>query len=540
MPASIKTPILIFLLALALLSVGLSSKQAFHSDEMYYLQASREMRASGDYITPTFNGAKRFQKPILYYWLVSGSYASFGDSIVAGRLASTLVASLALTLIFLSLLQIFGGLIAWLSFMAILSTFGFYLHSHYAMTDMTLTSFIAMGLLLYWLRENSRGDPTWMTWGMFLFFGLACLTKGPLGIAIPAVTIAIYAILTRRLNALRPFASLSGWWIFIVVVLPWFLMMYQLHGSEYSSYFFSSEIQTRTWDNHEPGYLLVALLVYILPWTIFVPLPFLKWRSVLKNRNALFPLAWIISPLIIFAFIPNQHAHYVLPCVIPACILLMSLYAKECSEELYKGFRKWSAIALMIMGGVFGVVLLTSLPLFENPWPLAVHPIIFIVGGIILLLPTFKKESLFAVFVVGGVFLLTLYWVNIVTIPSMTKRPEDHWAKTLHTNPDLKIVTFKYRTKRLKYVLPYKTFKRTWDQEELADYVKKEGDENLYFILDKSEWGNIPESVRSHFNIIDTQPYWRKVSRIPPALKRLLKRDHEYFKRELLLAHYLR
>src|SRR5690606_32149521 len=80
---------LVLLAALTFL-VGLGRGAITDSDEAFYAEAAREMVASGDWITPTFNGEPRFQKPILYYWLTAGTYLVTGPTESAARLWAAL------------------------------------------------------------------------------------------------------------------------------------------------------------------------------------------------------------------------------------------------------------------------------------------------------------------------------------------------------------------------------------------------------------------------------------------------------------------
>ena len=50
-----------------------------HSDEARRALVSLEMILSGDYLTPTVNGIRYFNKPPLYNWLIIGSYRLFGN-----------------------------------------------------------------------------------------------------------------------------------------------------------------------------------------------------------------------------------------------------------------------------------------------------------------------------------------------------------------------------------------------------------------------------------------------------------------------------
>ena len=69
---------------------GLGRGAIGDSDEAFYAEASREMVASGDWLTPYYNYELRFQKPILFYWLVSIAYKAAGVGEAAARFPAAL------------------------------------------------------------------------------------------------------------------------------------------------------------------------------------------------------------------------------------------------------------------------------------------------------------------------------------------------------------------------------------------------------------------------------------------------------------------
>jgi 4-amino-4-deoxy-L-arabinose transferase-like glycosyltransferase len=73
---------------------NLSAVPLFDVDEGAFSEATREMFERGDFISPYLNGAPRFDKPILIYWLQAGSVALFGFEPFAFRLPSALAATL--------------------------------------------------------------------------------------------------------------------------------------------------------------------------------------------------------------------------------------------------------------------------------------------------------------------------------------------------------------------------------------------------------------------------------------------------------------
>ena len=89
---NLRSPMLAWwLLCLAYLA-SLGAAPLFDVDEGAFAEASREMLANHDWGHTTLNGADRFDKPILVYWLQAASMAVFGINEWAVRLPSALCA----------------------------------------------------------------------------------------------------------------------------------------------------------------------------------------------------------------------------------------------------------------------------------------------------------------------------------------------------------------------------------------------------------------------------------------------------------------
>ena len=77
--------LLLTAICLATFFAGLGRSAIGDSDEAFYAESAREMVESGDWVTPHYNYEFRFQKPILYYWLVSATYRVWGIGEAAAR-----------------------------------------------------------------------------------------------------------------------------------------------------------------------------------------------------------------------------------------------------------------------------------------------------------------------------------------------------------------------------------------------------------------------------------------------------------------------
>ncbi|MFC2075413.1 ArnT family glycosyltransferase, partial [Bdellovibrionota bacterium] len=249
-------PIAVFATAFVVLSLGLHPKQLSHSDETFYLLSAREMQATGDYLTPKIEGLKRFQKPIFFYWAVAAANGIGGNTLYAGRFASIFFAALTIAFLFFAIRRWRGIALAGVVSLALASSYGFFAQSHYAMTDITLNFFVTLALLFYWEVHTHQKQNTYYKWGIFAAIALACLTKGPLGLGIPLLTILIYSLMTRNPKALKPLFTPSGWWIGLCIALPWFIVMWRIHGDAYSSFLFGREIATRMASNERSMFYL--------------------------------------------------------------------------------------------------------------------------------------------------------------------------------------------------------------------------------------------------------------------------------------------
>ena len=154
--------VLISLISLCLLWVySLDRTRLGHSipDEKRYIQSTKEMAASGDYITPRYHGKLRFQKPILFYWLVILSYKFFGIGLYGARFPSIAAGILHVIVVYLLGRELFNkkaGLFA----ACVLSTCEvFFMYSRFATPDATFSLFITASLYVFvkTYRSNNRG-----------------------------------------------------------------------------------------------------------------------------------------------------------------------------------------------------------------------------------------------------------------------------------------------------------------------------------------------------------------------------------------------
>ena len=143
---------------------GLGAPAIADSDEAFYAESAREMVELGDWLTPHFNYIYRFEKPILYYWLVAIAYTVGGVSEAAARFPSAL-AGLGLTLLtFGAARRYFDSPTALLAGLITATSFGCVGFARQALPDLTLAFFIALATwasLVAWMAptDTDAGGP---------------------------------------------------------------------------------------------------------------------------------------------------------------------------------------------------------------------------------------------------------------------------------------------------------------------------------------------------------------------------------------------
>ncbi|CAM6100227.1 unnamed protein product [Calypogeia fissa] len=365
--------------------------------EPLFVEAARQMIVTGDYFTPQFNGVPLFDKPVLSYWLIAISVKLFGSAAWAFRLPSCLCATGLLMGLFLTVnhfgihlspdmeikannMQLSFGDRFFLPAIVTAASFAISLQvvtwGSAALSDMLFTSTIGASLLsFFWAYAGRAHKPAKYSLGYVLaavFAGLACLTKGPLGIVFPTCVCAGFLLSTGELKTvfMDELPKVKGVFIVLLMNLPWYGMMFLRHGSVFLSTFFghhSFERYVRD-GNHYGGQLWVygvaIVLVTYFPWSLSLPSALAEtnpwkhrysWREYPRTKRlSLFAAVWLFAGFVIVALSAIQLPSYYLP-IAPAVALLaashLSLPVGCHSSRLAAGLVP--ALLYQILAGLF-------------------------------------------------------------------------------------------------------------------------------------------------------------------------------------------
>ena len=327
-----RTTLLILLLSALTFLAGLGRPAIGDSDEAFYAEAGREMVVSGDWLTPHYNYELRFQKPILFYWLVAGTYAVTGVAESAARLWSAL-AGIGLALLTAAIgRRWYDERTARLGGLIVATAFGYFSIGRLSLPDLPLAFFITLAT---WTAIRGLADPVsrrtaWLAVSGAAL-GLGFLTKGPVGVLIPGLVILPVLWIERRRTSwpIRALAIAAA--IALAIGVPWYAAMAWVHGAAYLDSFFVGDnlerFATDRFNEPRPVWFYGPIVLGgLLPWTPLlaaaVP-PAARWlaRRVRPGPESVRLMLWAALPLLFFTASIGKQPRYILPILPPLALL---------------------------------------------------------------------------------------------------------------------------------------------------------------------------------------------------------------------------
>jgi 4-amino-4-deoxy-L-arabinose transferase-like glycosyltransferase len=296
-------------------------------DEPFYAQTAREMVNSHDWLTPQIFGKPQFEKPILYYWLVAGSFKMFGENEFSGRLPSALPATLAVFMVYWFGLRVFGRRTGFLSALVLATGLEYSLMARLMLTDIVLAMFFAGAVFSVWMAMNRpERRNAWMI-SHLIFGALAVLTKGPIGCAVPLMATTLFLYLTKRSSPFRGAGFWGGAVVYGAIIAPWYCLMFLKHGWKFWDEFFVRDNFERLLKAEHPSnnhffYYIAVLLVGSIPWLPLVAAT--AWRGIREARRderQLFLWCWILTSFVFLTIAQSKLPSYIFYLFVPLALL---------------------------------------------------------------------------------------------------------------------------------------------------------------------------------------------------------------------------
>ncbi|MDE2135821.1 MAG: phospholipid carrier-dependent glycosyltransferase [Gammaproteobacteria bacterium] len=340
-------------------------------DEGRYAEIPREMLASGDWLTPRFDGLKYFEKPPLQYWATAAVYTVAGVSEWSSRVWSVGLAFGCLVLTFLWTQSLYGRGAALAALVALAVSPYFLLIGHLNLLDAGFTFWLTAAVFAFTRGQcspaASLAERRWMlaAWGAA---ALAVLSKGIVVGVLAGGALILYSLIGRDARPWRRLHPLPGLALFLAVAAPWFVAV-SLRNPGFATFFFVHEhfarFLTTVHQRVEPWwYFLPLLAVGVLPWLVplgrAVPS---AWReepdaagavaAAERFRPRRFLLIFAGLTLVFFSASGSKLAPYILPMFPPLAAVVGSR-----STDL-RGFAATAAragLGLTVLIAVAGLI----------------------------------------------------------------------------------------------------------------------------------------------------------------------------------------
>jgi len=365
--------LLLTLLVLVVALPGLDALPPMDRDESRFIQATRQMAETGDYVVVRFLEELRAKKPVGIYWLQTVAVEAFSHPadtrVWPYRVPSLLGVLLAVLFTFRLGVALFDRRIALVAAGALGTALIAVVEAHLAKTDamlLGLTTVTLTGLgLIYMQGKGGTAAPRWVPLVFWLALGCSILVKGPVTPMIVILTGIALAVADRSfgwLNALRP---VMGVIVTAAVVLPWFMAVSEQTGGAFLGEAVRGDLIPKLIGGHEshgapPGYHTLLASVLLWPASLFLwPALGRAWRE-RALPGVRFALAWLVPSWVVFELIPTKLPHYTLP-LYPALALLIAVTLFAVRDGTYERLARLPAKLWYLVWGVIGLVLAAAM-----------------------------------------------------------------------------------------------------------------------------------------------------------------------------------
>jgi 4-amino-4-deoxy-L-arabinose transferase-like glycosyltransferase len=312
---------------------NLDYRSLVRPDEGRYAEIAREMAVTGNWTTPRLNGIKYFEKPPLQYWMTAAAYKIFGEHEWTARLWTALTGFAGVLMVGFAGARLFGPRAGFYSAIVLAGSVLYAAIGHINTLDMGVTFCLTLGLLGFLLaqRAEARTRET-RAWTLLAWtaMGLAFLSKGLIGLALPAAAMVAYALVHRDISFLKRLEPVAGIPLMLAIALPWIIAV-SIANPEFPRFFFIHEHFQRflTQEHHRTApwwYFVPILIAGMLPWTAALGQALISaWKGDLGGRSFKPRRFLLLYAAVIFLFFSTSQSKlpsYILP-IFPALALLV-------------------------------------------------------------------------------------------------------------------------------------------------------------------------------------------------------------------------
>jgi 4-amino-4-deoxy-L-arabinose transferase-like glycosyltransferase len=389
--------LLVAALAAVVLLPDLGGPPLWDEDEPRNAACSLAMWSSGDWIVPTFNGRLRVEKPALVNWLHLAGFAVAGPNETGARLGSALLTLATCLLTWRIAAILFRPDVAAWTGVVLATCLWTGVTGRAATPDAPLACFTTLALWLF-VRGGRTTGPDGLRWrdgpvrlsrraaaGIGAACGLAVLTKGPVGLALPLAGLGLFAwwqaaadpgrdeprlrrLLAATSDAWRGLKPLVIVAAAVAVAAPWYAAVtFRTDGQWLNEFLLVHNVGrfAAPMEGHSGSTLLyypLVILVGLFPWSMASALVGWHAAAAVRTTSPASPgmrlvLAWLAAWVVPFSLAGTKLPGYVWPAY-PALACCVGLFLADWIRAPARTTDGWMRLAwsfLMVSGVGLGI-----------------------------------------------------------------------------------------------------------------------------------------------------------------------------------------
>ena len=335
---------------------------------------AREMIEGGISLIPKALGRPYPDYPPLYFWLetlfsIPQGHISTLSAVLPSALSA--VGILALTFFFGSTISLHTG---WFSVLILATIPKFWLEAGSITIDMLLAFHTTATILCLYFKDHEHRFKYKIAYtaGAGLFLVFAFLTKGPIGIVLPAISWGGYLLWERRWKNFFSFTLFMASVGLLCIAIELFIV-YSTGGRQLVDDVIKMQVTSRLTDKaNKPFYYYLKCMLEMGNIWWLVVISGLTCSGAAKSEKSIFSrfykivtahranrlaIVWFLGTLAIFTIATSKHSRYLLPLYPAAAVVFASLL-----ENIFKnGPILYENIWQNIINVLTGIILLAGL-----------------------------------------------------------------------------------------------------------------------------------------------------------------------------------
>ena len=331
------------------------------SNELRYLSIADEAIANGHLFAFYNHGIPYADKPPLYFWIVMLCRLLFGHHSCLALSMFSLIPAFAIVGIMDRWVMKGKSAMHRMSVAGMTLTCVMFLGTMVVLRmDMLMCLFIVLALWTFYRMYTGEGSRRQDSLTLPLWIFLALFTKGPVGLLMPPLAIAVFLAVKRDWKGFRKYLGLKTWGIIAALSAVWLTCVWLEGGLEYINNLLFKQTVGRAvnaFTHARPfWFYLVTILWCLAPYTLLLIGSFMA--SLLPVRKAgaekvsdleILFLCTIISTAAMLSSFSSKLPIYLVP-VLPFCVYLFPTVLDRIGE---RGWMRWSV-------GIFQILLLCA------------------------------------------------------------------------------------------------------------------------------------------------------------------------------------